>query len=148
MADAVALRRALADFLGVERFRKFVQQLRSTCRLRFWQEQEWGRFVAARPEFAIGEDELAVALRVCWLHGLKLQPDTVEVIDGQVEYADWYIRAKVAEFPCAASSPVWSAGCPLPTRSLGVWFCPECRRAEANWQQRQGEQGAAPDCQQ
>lgn len=141
MAEAVVLRHALADFLGAERFRKFVQQLRRAGRLRYWQEQEWGRFVAHRPEFAVSADELAVALRVCWLHGAELQPDTVEVIDGQVDYTDRYIRAKAAEFPDAASSPVWSQGHPFPTRTVGAWFCPMCRSAEAAWQQRH----AAPD---
>lgn len=135
MAEAAALRQALTDFVGAERFCKFVQQFRRAGRLRFWQEQEWGRFVADRPEFAVSEDELAVALRVCWLHGAELQPDTVEVIDGHGDYADRYIRAKAADFPCAASSPVWSEGYPFPTRTVGVWFCPACRRAEAAWQQ-------------
>jgi hypothetical protein len=145
MADAAALRRALAAFLGAERFRKFVQQFRSARRLRFWQEQAWGRFVTSYPEFTIGEDELAIVLRVCWLHGAELQPDTVEVIDGNVDYADWYVRAKLAEFPCAASGPVWTEGAPLPTRCVAVWFCPECRRAEATWQSTQREPAAAPD---
>src|SRR4051812_27000356 len=64
--NAAALRQALADFLGAERFRKFVRQLRGAGRLRFWQEQEWGRFVAIRPDFAASGNDLVIALRVCW----------------------------------------------------------------------------------
>ncbi|MBM4071337.1 MAG: hypothetical protein FJ271_20730 [Planctomycetes bacterium] len=139
MADPAALRGALADFLGAERYRKFVQQFSSAGRLLFWQEQEWVRFVAAQPAFGVGRDDLALALRVCWLHGLELQPDTVEVIDGHVDNAVWYVRAKGAAFPCAASAPVYTEGALFPTRPAAVWFCPDCRKAEAAWRARHAE---------
>jgi hypothetical protein len=76
MVDAVALRRVFGVFLGDERFRKFVHQGFRRGRLRYWQEQEWNRFIAVHPEFAISTEELEVALRVCELHGqeLSLQP--------------------------------------------------------------------------
>lgn len=53
MAEAAALRQALAIFLGPERFRKFIQQFRPSKGLRYWQEQEWSRFLNAHPDFAI-----------------------------------------------------------------------------------------------
>ena len=44
-------------------------------------------------------EELAVALRICELHGAELLPDTVEVFRGCRDYADWYIQALNRLFP-------------------------------------------------
>ena len=63
MAELSALRQALAAFLGDERFRKFVGQGCPDGRLRYWQQQEWGRFSAAHPEFAVSLEEIKLALR-------------------------------------------------------------------------------------
>jgi hypothetical protein len=74
-------------------------------RLRFWQEQEWERFIAANPEFAVGMDQLAVAIRVCEIHGDELLPVSAKVIHGQVDYADSYEKPRNEQFPHAASQP-------------------------------------------
>src|SRR5438046_2361249 len=100
--DAAALRQALAGFMGADRFRKFVQQFGQAGRLRFWQEEVWGRFVAAHPELAVSVDELRVALRVCELHGCELLSDRVEVSRGCIDYAKRYIHARNRLFPRAA----------------------------------------------
>lgn len=139
VAEVAALRRALADQLGAERFRKFVQQFHSAGRLRFWQEQEWERFVATRSEFAVSENELSVALRVCWLHGEELQRESV--VASHLELTEGYLRAVAAEFPCAG--PVWSRGCPLPSPPVDVWVCPACRVTRTAWIQRHPETDAA-----
>lgn len=136
MADAWALRRALAEFLGDERFRQFVREGFRRGRLRFWQEQEWGRFVAAHPEFAVGANELAAALRICHLHGLELLPDTVEVFRGNRDYADWYIKARNELFPHAATEPWSTEGAPFEGERTVVWYCPACRNAEVEWRAR------------
>ena len=107
MVEAVALRQALAAFLGDERFRQFVKEGIRRGRLRFWQEQEWDRFATLHPGFAVGLDELALALRICELHGQELLADTVEVFRGCADYADWYIEARNRLFPHAASDS-WS----------------------------------------
>src|SRR5262249_40986458 len=131
MGNAVAFRKALTAFLGHERYRKFVKQGLSKGQLRFWQEQEWGRFSAAHPEFSLTPEELIVALRVCWLHGDELLPETVEILEGQVHFADDYVRAKATSFPCSGQAGVRYEGCQ--TRKVEGWYCPECRRAEATW---------------
>jgi hypothetical protein len=134
MAEAVALRQALAAYLGDMRFRKFVHQGLRSGRLRYWQEQEWVRFTAAHPEFAVGMEELEVALRICELHGQELLPDTVEVFRGCMDYADWYIAARNSLFPHAASGPVSTEGAPFEGGRARVWYCPACRQAEVEWQ--------------
>jgi hypothetical protein len=135
MAEATALRQAFAVFLGDERFRKFVRQGFHRGRLRYWQEQEWDRFTANHAEFAVGMEELEVALRICELHGQELLPDTVEVLRGCVDYADWYIEARNRLFPHAALGPVSTEDAPFENERVDVWYCPGCRQAEAEWQE-------------
>jgi hypothetical protein len=134
--DASSLRRQLALYLGDARFRKFVLQLRRAGRLRYWQEGAWRQFVALHPDCDIPFDALRAALRLCELHGTELTPDTVEVIEGCVDYADYYVRAKVAGFPNAATGPVWTERAPRSAVSGKVWYCPDCRTAEAAWRAR------------
>jgi hypothetical protein len=133
MADVAALRQALAAFLGEARYRKFVERGLRRGRLAYWQEQEWGRFTDAHPEFAVSPDDLAVALRVCHLHGDELRPATAEVIHGCVDLARWYVEARNRLFPHAASGPVSTEGAPFEGDRVGVWYCPACRQAEAEW---------------
>jgi hypothetical protein len=77
---------------------------------------------------------LAVALRICELHGLELLHDTVEVVHACADYADWYIPTRNQLFPHAASGPVYTEGAPFEEDRIGVWYCPACRQAEAAWQ--------------
>lgn len=74
-----------------------------------------------------------MALRVCELHGTELRPDTVEVIDACVDYADWYVEARTRLFPNVASGLITTEGIPLPCVSTPVWYCQECRDAEVAW---------------
>jgi len=136
MTEAVALRQALSAFLGDERFRKFVQQGVRRGRLRFWQEQEWDRFCAARPEFAVSLEELGIALHICELHDQELRPDTVEVFHGCRDYAQWYIDSLNTYFPHAASDPWSTEGAPFEGDRIGVWYCPTCRDAKAEWESK------------
>ena len=77
MMDLEALQQALATFLGSVRYRKFVLETRPRGGLRYWQEQEWRRFTASHPEFAVGEDPLEDAVRICELHGPRKPPQQV-----------------------------------------------------------------------
>jgi hypothetical protein len=132
MVDAAKLRQALSTFLGADWFRGSVQRLWEKGRLRFWQERVWERFVRAHPEFAVGENERAVALRVCWVHGEELQQDAVDIVE-----SDCYVRPYRAAFPFAASGPVYVEGAPFSHRAATVWFCPQCRKGAAEWHARQ-----------
>ena len=98
--DVAALRQALASFLGDERYRKFVKHLSYGQRMRYWQEEAWGQFVSGHPEWAMGEDELRVALRVCWVHGAELLTETLTVVDAVAD-----------------------------SRTGVTWYCPDCRQA-------------------
>lgn len=131
--DAVSLRGQLATFLSDRQYRKFVAGLRRTERLRFWQEQEWERFIAAHPSSRVSLDDLRVALRVCELHATELLPDNVAVVEGHADLAEWYVRARRAEFPNASAGPVYAEGAPLPGPTVDVWYCPGCRHAETRW---------------
>lgn len=136
MGNAAALREALAAFLGDGQYRKFVQQGVYRGRLRYWQEEAWGRFAAAHPEFVVGPDELAAALRVCHLHGDELRPDTAEVFHGCMDLVQWYVEARNRLFPHAAQDVVSTEGRPFEGDRIGVLFCPSCRAAREAWESR------------
>jgi hypothetical protein len=106
VADEAELRRALAAFLGDAQYRKFVRQGVHRGRMRYWQEEAWGRFTAAHPELAIGPDELASALQVCHLRGDALRADTAPVFRGCIDLASWYVEARNRLFPHAAQDVV------------------------------------------
>jgi hypothetical protein len=129
--DVAAFRKVVAASLGNDLYPNFVQQLRRAGRLRYWQERLWSQFVDAHPEFSCSVEELQEVLLVCELHGCELQPDEVEVFDGCIDYSDRYIKAKIWLFPNAATGPVSREGHPLESRTARVWFCAECRAAEA-----------------
>jgi hypothetical protein len=135
VANAVKLRQTLAHFLGSEQFRKFVQHLNKVKRLRFWQREAWNRFLLVHPEFNVTDEDLIASLRICWLHGSELKLEEVTVIDGHVDYTDSYVRTQAREFPHSALRPVYSEGAPH-SRTVTVWFCSDCRKAEAAWMAR------------
>ena len=91
------------------------------------------RFFTAHPSLRVGADDLAILVRVCELHGIELQPDTVEAVEGNVDYTERYNRAKRELFPNAASGPWYTEGGPSPGPVARVWYCLECRAAEAAW---------------
>jgi hypothetical protein len=134
--ETVELRRAFAAFLGEERFRKFVA---TGWPLRFWQEQEWGRFCSAHAELAPGLDVLEVAIRICHVHGDELQPDDVEVFNGCIDYARDYIDVRKRLFPRAGNDPFSTEGRPVQADRVAVWYCPACRAAKAQWHARREE---------
>jgi hypothetical protein len=108
--DAASLRRQPAEFLGDKQFRKFVAELRHAGRLRFWQEEMWGRFTATHPEHSVSPATLLAALRVCELHGAELLPDDVPVVEGNIDYDRRYYRVRQEEFPNAAVGPIYTGG--------------------------------------
>jgi hypothetical protein len=134
--DSTEWRRAFTAFVGPDQFRKFLQHFRRAGRLRFWQEQVLERFFVANPGLRVGGGDLTTLLRVCELHGGELKSETVEVIEGNVDYAERYSRAKQESFPNSASGPWYTEGGPSPGPVVRVWYCPECRAAEAAWDSR------------
>ena len=130
MTDPVALRTALAAFLGEERFSKFVRQ-GIKPRLKFWQEREWEAFAAANPNMQADLSDLVAALRICEVHGLELLPCTVETTEGCILLSQTYLQARAERFPHAAVDRIMvSAGT---VQCMPAWYCPECRVQAAEW---------------
>jgi hypothetical protein len=136
--DPAEWRRAFTAFVGPEQFRKFVRQFRRAGRLRFWQEQVLERFFAASPGLRVSGDGLATLLRVCELHGDELQPDAIGVVEGNVDYTERYNRSRQELFPNSVPGPWYTEGGPSPGPVARVWYCPECRAAEAAWKSHRG----------
>ena len=128
--DAGGFRQALAAFLGIERYRKFVKHLSYGQRLRYWQERAWSEFILTHPELAVSEEELRDLLTICWVHGIELRPESVTVVEEVTDYAGYSIRTGHESYPCCElTSMLWSEGCPFPGRTAVVWYCPQCREA-------------------
>jgi hypothetical protein len=130
MTDPRHLRKALVDFLGEDRFAKFVRQgIRP--RLKFWQEKEWDAFNAANPDMAPNLDDLEIALRFCEVHRQELQPCSVETFDGCIVLGQDYLQARATLFPYAAVDRVMvPAGT---AQHIPSWYCPMCRTKAAEW---------------
>jgi hypothetical protein len=128
--DAATLRQAFRSFLGDERFAEFIRQFVRVGRLRHWQEEVWAKFVSANPEFAVGEDELRAALRICELHGCGLQPDTVVVAHEELPDAAAYLQAHFRLFPHSGSGRFANGP---PGGRVEISYCRECRAAEEAW---------------
>lgn len=136
MADAAALRRALAGFLGEEQFRKFVRRGMRLGRLAFWQERAWERFVAAHPEYNDGLEALIASIQICHVHGDALLPDTVPLLRGYAAGVEEYAESSRRLFPNAAMDPVFTQGQPLEGDRVAVQYCPTCRAAREEWERR------------
>ena len=71
---------------------------------------------------------------ICAVHGIELQTDTVKIIYGLMQPMPGYQRE---HYPHANT---WSHGGCIITddspKKAQVSYCPECRRAEAEWMER------------
>ena len=102
------------EFAGIERFRKFVDQLHRTKHrrtgLRFWQEELWNEFVATHSDFAMSMDDLRSALAICELHEIDLVSVVVPVFRGCIDYAPDYISDMIKMFPHSTPDQISTEG--------------------------------------
>jgi|GEM_PF-3208102 len=141
MPEMIALRTALKSFLGDELYSTFIEKgFDRRGELRYWQQKEWDRFIAAHPEFTVGPEDLAVAMRICHLHGDELLPGTADVFHGCLDYAQDYMTIRNEWFPNAQMDVYSTEGAPGTPfdgkyHQVDVWFCPTCRAARAKWEE-------------
>lgn len=138
------VRQALRAYLGEARYRRLVEQGSRRGRLRYWQEREWQRFMAAHPEFAAGLDVLEAALNVCHLHGDELRPDTVPLLQGCIDPAPGFVETSRRLFPNAALGTVSTEGRAVDADRAEVRYCPSCRQVAAEWRPRQASRPGLP----
>jgi hypothetical protein len=155
--DASSLRRIFEDFAGVTRYKAFVRALNlapmSLIRLRFWQEELWLSFVKAYPHLPVDFGGTREAFRICEVHDRELVKDLVHAPAGQIQRT--YTQSPNSGFPDFpkdfANFPYSGWGVdPLEWPGAGtylmeIWFCPECRRLRAAWEEEHAEQNAAAD---
>ena len=130
MTDPRDLRESLADFLGEDRFAKFVRQ-GVRPRLKFWQEKDWNAFNAANPDMSSSLEDLEIAIRFCVVHRQELQPCVVEAFDGCILLGQDYLQARATLFPYAAVDRVM-----VPADNahhIPSWYCSMCRSKAAEW---------------
>ena len=132
--NAAELRQRLESIAGGDRYREFLRSLNSRCRWHkrflFWQESllaKAGVVAASATELFECTEPL---LRVCELHGAELQPDHEALAQRCRGALSKYTLAQIRSFPNTDCGPLHQ-GEPLENFRHGLWFCSECRAAEA-----------------
>jgi hypothetical protein len=134
--DAAGLRELFAKFIGADRYRRFIWQINRRDRLRAWQEDIWGRFMAANPELAVlSHDEIRAAFRVCEIHGDELQTYSTRVFRGNVDYAPDYDQAWSSLFPYSKRDFWSSEGTPYEGNTIELLYCPTCCLTQNKWEE-------------
>jgi hypothetical protein len=134
--NVIALREALRNFLGNDRFKAFVDLNARKFNLKPWQKDAWNDFVGVYPEFKHRLDDLPAAVRVCKLHGDELASGTVPIVRSRVAFLTRLLTADLRRateyYPEAESGPHF-AGDTTPGDVYQVWYCPTCREREVEW---------------
>ncbi|QDU19868.1 hypothetical protein [Urbifossiella limnaea] len=145
---ASEFRDSFATFVGPDRYRQFVRALnregRWRGRLLFWQEELLARFAASAPYPNVGFERVEVWLRVCELHGAELAADPEAMSQRCRGAVTDFTRAGAERFPNTDCGPV-VMGHRFDNFRRGLWYCPACRVAEADWLARHAEPRAAAD---
>ena len=136
--DIAAVRRALNQFLGEERYCRFVREIVTTFtrrhRLRYWQETALLSFLAEHPEFDHPRAKLLQAFFECWVHrcNTSQQKRWFPAAGVDIVYGREFERARAAEFPLSYGD---FGDCEeFPTVQREVWCCPECDEARSRWE--------------
>jgi hypothetical protein len=132
--DTARLRKYFAEFLGVDRYRRFVLQINRRDRLRGWQQEVWKTFIATNSEFAsLNDVAMRAAFRVCEVHGDEFQTYSTQVLRGNVDYSPDYCRAWSSLFP-HSKHEFWSTeGMPFDGSTIELLFCRACCEAKSRW---------------
>jgi hypothetical protein len=140
-SDHANFREHFKEFAGTEKFRKFVEQLHRTkyrkTGLRYWQQELWNTFVATYPEYAMSTEDLSIALAICELHELQLEPVVVPVFRGCIDYAPDYIADMIKMFPHSTPDQILTEGGEHKIDPT-IWICRECDnvRNRSKWRKR------------
>ncbi len=132
--DVNRLRHALVEFLGADRYMRFVRQINRRKRFLAWHETMWAEFASAVPEFAFATfTEVQSAFSICELHGDELHPYLRRTYSQDIYYSPEFEAAWSALFP-HAKHPIQSVdGKPIDDR-----FCPACCEAMLKWDSDNG----------
>ena len=127
--EANEIRRRLLNFLGDDRFCKFLRAMpRSSegTRLRYWQQDVWDAFVLLNPDCSPNYEELVGIFRICELHGEELVQYQVPVFNGCVDYTKEFWETRRQHFPNAALDRISTEGRAIEAVSGTMWVCNRC----------------------
>lgn len=125
----------LREFVGEDRYEKYIRRA-GMGRLQWWQEREWARFVTEHPEFVVSSTHLLRILQICPMHGTSLQSERITVRPAPADDS-YFEAAQQVDFPFAKSGWVSSHRIGWVDEQQDVLFCPDCRRVEADWLERE-----------
>jgi hypothetical protein len=134
--EASEFRNVFISFAGPDRYRQFVRALnrggRWRGRLLYWQETLLAEFVATYPSVEVAFELVEPLLRVCELHGAELAHDPEGLSHRCRGAVSDYTRAQAEQFPNTDCGPV-VMGRWFENFRQGLWYCPACRFADAEW---------------
>lgn len=137
--EASEFRVALARYVGSDNYRRFIRFLNGEGRWRarflFWQEELLAGFAATYETGPVGFARIEPLLRVCELHGAELIPDPDGLSQRCHGAVTDFTRVQAESFPNTDCGPL-EMGCRLENFRRGLWFCPTCRVAEAEWRRK------------
>ena len=139
MVDPAEIRYAFHDFVGAERYRKFVSMVPSTAdgnRLKFWQERAWESFTTEHPQLTLDFAGIVDLFRICHLHGNPLTQRLVPVQHGCVDFAPEYWQTRNELHPCSPMPFISTEGRDIAETELPIWFCTECEQIELSRQRQ------------
>jgi hypothetical protein len=145
--EASEFRNLFCSFAGPDRYRQFVRALnvggRWRGRFQYWQERLIAGFLASFPSAEVGFERVEALLRVCELHGADLAHDPDGLSSRCRGAITEYTLAGADRFPNCDCGPV-VMGRRFDNSRRGLWYCPVCRLAEAEYVATQGAFGGVP----
>ena len=134
--NAAELRQRLESVAGADRYREFLRALNRRCRWHkrflYWQESLLAKVGVVAPSPTELFEYAEPLLRACEMHGAELQPDPAAIAQRCRGAVTEYTIAQGQSFPNTDCGPL-RPGEPSENFRHGLWFCPECRAAEAGW---------------
>lgn len=119
--NATEIRRAFCEHLGVERYRRFVNQIvRETPErneLAYWQDRCWREFVNRAPHAPTELNDIRLLFLWCYIHECALEPIEPRIRLPEIRKADGWHTALDNSFRF----------------SFGDYICPECSLALDEW---------------
>jgi hypothetical protein len=145
--EASEFRKSFSSFAGPDRYRQFVRALnaggRWRSRFQYWQERLLAEFVASFPSAEVAFERVESLLRVCELHVADLAHDPDGLSSRCRGAITEYTLAQAERFPNCDCGPV-VMGRRFDNFRRGLWYCPVCRSAEAEYAARQGASSGVP----
>lgn len=124
--DKQQFRADLKEFLGPEKYRRFISALHGRTKFRYWQEGVWQEYLRVHPKYNYPVSTIAEFLNICHLHECEFLTELAPVFRHISDTPDrWRIGSM--DWPYAYPSPVYVGEKYSPETRVEIEYCPRCR---------------------